>query len=256
MIYVTGDCHSKFNKLSTASFPEQKQMSKKDIVIICGDFGGIWDTDKNSSYEEYWLKWLNEKSFTTVFVDGNHENFGRLYSEFDVVPFCGGKAHKIRNSIYHLARGEIYEFEGKRFFAFGGASSHDIKDGILSRDDFDNEIEFRNVIRRWKKQGKEFRIKGETWWSEEIPDNEEMSRATENLAAVDYNVEYVISHCAPQSIANKLYNSSLEADKLTLFFDELLQRLKFKYWFFGHYHEDKKVDDKFILLHDQIIRIV
>ncbi len=78
MVYVTGDCHGEFNKFSTAAFPEQKQMTKNDVVIICGDFGGIWDTDKTSSHENYWLKWLDEKTFTTVFVDGNHENFGLL----------------------------------------------------------------------------------------------------------------------------------------------------------------------------------
>ena len=83
MIFVTGDCHSEFNKLSSAAFPEQKDMTKDDVVIICGDFGGIWDTDTDSRYENYWLQWLDEKPFTTVFVDGNHENFDRLNSEFE-----------------------------------------------------------------------------------------------------------------------------------------------------------------------------
>ena len=39
MIFVTGDCHSEFQKFSTAAFPEQREMTKDDIVIICGDFG-------------------------------------------------------------------------------------------------------------------------------------------------------------------------------------------------------------------------
>ena len=87
MIYITGDCHGEFNKFSTAAFPEQKQMTKKDIVIVCGDFGGIWDTDKNSQHESYWLKWLDEKPFTTVFVDGNHENFSRRNINFERIEF-------------------------------------------------------------------------------------------------------------------------------------------------------------------------
>lgn len=255
MIYITGDCHSEFNKFSTSSFPEQKQMTKKDIVIICGDFGGVWDKDSNSSYEKYWLKWLDEKPFTTVFVDGNHENFNRLNSEFEVVSFSGGKAHKIRDSIYHLIRGEIYEFESKKIFAFGGASSHDIKDGILSRDDFDSEYKFRETIRRWRKNGKEFRIKNETWWENELPNDEEMTHAEDKLTNYNYEVDFVISHCAPQSIVDKLYNFPIEPDKLTKFLDKLSQRMKFKNWFFGHYHDDRKIDDKFIMLYDQIIKI-
>ena len=112
MVYVTGDCHANFHKFSTKRFPDQKEMTKDDIVIVCGDFG-IWNNDHE---ERYWLQWLNEKPFTTVFVDGNHENFDRLYSdEFQTIDFHGGKAQRIRNRIYHLLRGEVYEFEGKTF---------------------------------------------------------------------------------------------------------------------------------------------
>lgn len=80
MIYITGDCHREFGRFSTKNFPEQKEMTKDDFVIICGDFGGIWDKDKESKEEKYYLDWLAGKPFTTLFVDGNHENFDRLYS--------------------------------------------------------------------------------------------------------------------------------------------------------------------------------
>ena len=49
MIFVTGDCHGEFLKLSGSSFPEQNEMTKDDIVIICGDFGAVWDCDGASS---------------------------------------------------------------------------------------------------------------------------------------------------------------------------------------------------------------
>lgn len=256
MIYITGDCHGEFNKFSTAAFPEQKQMTKRDIVIVCGDFGGIWATEKNSQHESYWLKWLDEKPFTTVFVDGNHENFSRLNNDFETVEFCGGKANKIRESVFHLKRGEVYEIEGKRFFAFGGASSHDIDDGILDRDDFDTDYKFKETIRRWNKQGKMFRVKGISWWEEELPSEDEFKHAVYTLEKYNYNVDFVITHCAPQSIAEKLYNAPIKPDKLTMYFDELLGKINFRYWFFGHYHEDRKINDKFILLYDQIIRIL
>ena len=44
----------------------------------------------------------------------------------------GGKAHKIRDSVLHLMRGEIFDIDNKKIFAFGGARSHDIQDGILN----------------------------------------------------------------------------------------------------------------------------
>ena len=96
MIYITGDCHAEWNKFSTNNFPEQKEMTRDDFVIVCGDFG-IWHDSKS---ERWWLDWLSEKNFTILFVDGNHENFDRLYSdEFESVDFHGGRAHKIRENI-------------------------------------------------------------------------------------------------------------------------------------------------------------
>ena len=163
MIFVTGDCHGDFRKFSTSAFPEQAEMTKEDIVIICGDFGAVWDADGERPSETYWLGWLDRKPFTTVFVDGNHENFERLSRDFEIVDFHGGKAHRLRDSVYHLMRGEIFDFEGRRFFAFGGARSHDIDDGVLSQDDFDTPYQFKETVRRWRKQRKVFRVEHVSW---------------------------------------------------------------------------------------------
>ena len=45
MIYITGDCHGDWKRFSSESFPEQKEMTRDDFVIVCGDFG-IWEDDK------------------------------------------------------------------------------------------------------------------------------------------------------------------------------------------------------------------
>jgi hypothetical protein len=74
MIFVTGDTHGEFTCFSTDGFPEQKEMTKDDYIIICGGFG-IWNDSKE---ERFWLKWLDEKPFTTLFADGNHENYDLL----------------------------------------------------------------------------------------------------------------------------------------------------------------------------------
>ena len=77
---------------------------------------------------------VNNKNFTTLFVDGNHENFERLY-RYPVEEWHGGKIHKIRDSVIHLMRGETYDIDNKKFFVFGGAKSHDIRDGILNKEE-------------------------------------------------------------------------------------------------------------------------
>lgn len=250
MVYVTGDCHGDFRRFSTSIFPEQKEMTRNDFVIILGDFGGIWS---NSKEEKYWLDWLNDKPFTTLFVDGNHENFNMLYT-FPVIDFHGGKAHKIRDSIYHLMRGYVFDICDKKFFAFGGASSHDIQDGILDPDDFVDMDGFRDTYRRWQKYGKMFRVKGVSWWDQEMPNDEEMERGRQSLNDVNNEVDFVISHCAPQEVASLI--GFTDRDKLTWYFNELLwDGLKFTKWLFGHYHTNRQIMGKFICLYEQMIRI-
>lgn len=39
LVFVTGDTHACFNKFSTKRFPEQRQLTREDFVIVCGDFG-------------------------------------------------------------------------------------------------------------------------------------------------------------------------------------------------------------------------
>ena len=251
MVFVTGDCHAEFNKFSTKNFPEQKGMAQDDIVIVCGDFG-IWHDNEE---ERYWFKWLNNKPFTTVFVDGNHENFDRLYSdEFPIVDFHGGKAHKIRDNIYHLMRGYVFEFDGKKFFCFGGASSHDISDGILDRADFDSDEEFVATVKDWDRRWRMFRINHLSWWKQELPTEDELAFGLQTLIQNGNKVDYIISHCCPQEIAS--FCGFHEPDVLTQWFNMVAHTVQFDKWYFGHYHDNRQIMSKFILLYEKIERIL
>lgn len=251
MVFVTGDCHGEFHRFSADNFPEQKELTRDDIVIVCGDFGLWHDTGE----ERYWLKWLDHKPFTTVFVDGNHENFDRLYSdEFQIVDFHGGKAHKIREHIYHLMRGYIFEFDGKKFWCFGGASSHDVRDGILDPADFDSVEEFTKTVRDWQKRWKMFRINHASWWKQELPEYEEMWFGAETLREAGRKVDFIITHCCPQEIASLA--GFHDPDILTQYFNTIAHDVEFTRWHFGHYHQERSICGKFIMHHEDIERIV
>ena len=58
MIYITGDCHGNFERFNASIFPEQKGMTKEDYVIICGDFGGVWNRDEVKLKQRYWIGWI------------------------------------------------------------------------------------------------------------------------------------------------------------------------------------------------------
>ena len=160
MVFITGDCHGNFRRFGRRYFPEQETMDRDDYIIVAGDFGGVWaDTPE----ENYWLDWLEQRPFTTLFVDGNHENFRRL-DTFPSHIWHGGSVHQIRPHVLHLMRGQLYEIGGKTFFTMGGAKSHDVEDGILDPADPD----FRAQQSALKRSGRNrFRILGRSWW----PDN-------------------------------------------------------------------------------------
>lgn len=253
MLFVTGDTHADFTRFSVKRFEEQKEMTRDDIVIICGDFGGVWD---DSDEERWWLKWLSEKPFTICFVDGNHENMDMLYGDkFEVVDFHSGKAHKIRDNIYHLMRGYVFEFEGKKFFAFGGASSHDIHDGILDRNDFATDEDFKKTYKMWIWLEKCFRVNHVSWWKEELPSQDEMDFGMKTLEEHGYEVDYVITHSLPQEVNSML--GFRDPDTITMYFNGLLRNgLKFNQWFAGHLHINERVLGKFNILYEDIVRVL
>lgn len=255
MIYITGDCHGKFGRFNIENFPEQKGMTKSDYVIICGDFGGIWGPylGKYWKSEQYWLDWLENKPFTTLFVDGNHENFDRLCGgEYPVRKWHGGKVHEIRPSVLHLMRGEVFEIDGKKFFAFGGASSHDIQDGIL---EMDEDGEWRKTAKKWDAKYRMYRIKGLTWWPEELPSQDELDNGTQNLEKHDWKVDFIVTHSPDASATAMLGKGLYKQDVLTLYLADIKSKLEYTKHFAGHMHVNGAINDKDILLYEQIIRI-
>lgn len=263
MIYITGDCHKDFSRFTRKRFPEQKEMNRNDYVIICGDFGGVWcnRNETQRSIDDFDLNWLEDKSFTTLFVDGNHENFDELY-KYPIKEWHGGKVREIRPHVLHLMRGEIFEICGKKFFTFGGAQSYDIKDGII---EWDEGGEWKKKAKEWEKSGKLFRINHYSWWEQELPTKEELENANSNLKKHNFKVDYIITHCCPNAVLadyvmNKFHDMQAvkqydDRNVLTEFLDEISERVEFSNWFFGHHHDNAVIMDKYILLYRKIVRI-
>lgn len=251
MIYITGDTHASFKRFNTENFPEQKELTKDDYLIICGDFGGVWDTGCESKHDKWHLDWFEERNYTLLFVDGNHENFDRIYS-YPIKEWHGGKVHEIRPHVLHLMRGQIFNIDGKKIFTFGGARSRDISGGLLDPED----PGYKTKKKRLDREYITYRVKHLSWWEEEMPTEEEMEEGRNNLREHDYTVDYIITHCCSTSTQEELgCNEVYEPNKLTDYFDFIKNNTNYKHWFFGHYHDDVNVNDKEILLYEQITRI-
>lgn len=246
-IYMTGDTHGDFRRFLPERFYEQETLTKEDIVLICGDFGGVWYGDERDSTD---LDWLEGRPFTTAFVAGNHDNYDAL-RRFPLEVWNGGQIRRIRPTVILLERGQIFDLCGKKFFTMGGASSHDIQDGILEPDDPLFERKFQTLDAK----GAAFRVNHLSWWKEELPSEDEYQEARANLEKANWTVDYIMTHCCPTSVQDELSRGFYQADALTDFLEEVRQQCRFKYWFFGHYHSDGVSQEKYVLLYKKMIRL-
>ncbi len=204
MIYVTGDMHGDISRLRSRS---ARRLKKNDYLIICGDFGFIWD---GSERERRLLKWLGKRRYHVLFVEGTHDNLD-LLSRYPVVDWNGGKVHEISGKLRHLIRGQVFELDGNTVFAFGGGESTDV----------------------------DMRIKDGMWWHEELPTPEIVEIAKENLLKHGNKVDYIVTHQTSSKLKRFLSLENRDFNILDVFFDEIRNTCKYTRWFFGNYHINK-----------------
>ena len=100
-----------------------------------------------------------------------------------------------------------------------------------------------------------YRVLGQSWWPEELPSKDEYTRARQNLDKHDWAVDYIITHCAPTDLALTI-NRHNKVDPLTDFLQEIQEKAQYHYWLFGHYHGNQAIDNKHILLWEQIVQVI
>lgn len=236
-IFITGDIHSthSIKKLTKKKWKEGSTLTKKDVLIILGDFGLLWDYYRTKE-EDFWLKFLDEQSWTTLFLDGNHENHD-LLDNLQKKHMFGSEVGIVSHSIFHLLRGEVYCINGKKILTVGGAHSHDRED------------------RAW----------GKSMWKQEEITEKDIKRAKESINECMNEIDYVLTHCAPPRIAMHCIEGhrldSYFADGSELWLEYLFEKcgLTYKKHFFGHYHRDgikDEYEDKWQAVYHNIIEII
>lgn len=240
-IYTCGDTHGgsvgDMQKLNSTRFFSGTKLTKDDYVIQLGDFGCVWSRPGTPRYKEdlHWQKWLQNKPWTTLFIDGNHENHDML-DELEQVPMFGGMVGKVNDSIYHLKRGRVYTIAGKTFFTMGGAESID----------------------------KEGRCLGTSYWHQEVPNYAEIDQALAVLEKHDWKVDYVLTHTCPTYVAEMLLSvhdlseggtyCNKVNDPTCNFLEHIYSKLSFKMWYYGHWHQDWKYNN-FICQYNSVLQI-
>lgn len=219
-VYVTGDTHGEYGRLLQFDM----LLKPGDFIIVCGDFGYIFKNDAN---ERRLLDDIETKEWNLLFVDGNHENFDALYS-YPEEEWHGGKIHRIAKNIIHLCRGQVFEIENKHFFTFGGGYSLD----------------------------KIYRKERVSWWPQEMPSDKEFVEANKNLKRVGMQVDYIVTHTAPESVIAMMGHKSSEESALNNYLEYIRECVKYDHWYMGHLHKDTDVTDKLSILWFEIRKII
>ncbi len=220
MILITGDTHGDLSRLKSASFraSHAKKPRKGDTLIICGDFGFLWD---GSEKEKAALKKLSKKKYRILFVKGTHENFD-LLEGYPLVEFAGGKARKLASNIFCLENGYFFSIDGTDLYACGGGESPD----------------------------KLIRMDAGSYDHRELPSEEEVFRAdnryfTHPLNDKGLRADIIVTHDAPTKVRNLIDLNNKEMHHLHAHFDRISQEGKFGVWYFGRHHLDRKISSQF-----------
>jgi hypothetical protein len=216
MIYLTGDTHGDPDRLQSA-----KKLKSKDVLIVCGDFGFIWNGGKA---EEKQLKKIGKQRYDTLFVEGCHDNY-TLLEQYPVVTYKGGMARKISGNLYQLLRGEIYQIDGRNVFAFGGGDSGEA--GL----DYDETAR---------------------WWPQEQPTVEEQNHALHNLQKFRGKIDVVVTHDAPGAIKRFIQMDDNRIAPIHDLLDTVAGLTKNAHWYFGRYHLDKIIPPRYTALYREL----
>ena len=226
-IIVAGDTHGTIDIGKVVKYFDEREnkYTKDDFLVICGDVGVC---GFSPSEEAKTRQILRNLPLTTLFIDGNHENFDQLNS-YGIDEWNGGKVHFIESDIIHLMRGQVYCIDGVKIFTFGGAYSID----------------------------KMYRTEGISWFPEEVPSREEYEEGWNNLEKAEFEVDYILTHTGPREVVAEMGYGELSDDEVELrqYLQRVADNTDFTAWYFGHFHEDTEVDDTFFCLYDEMVEL-
>lgn len=218
MFYITGDTHGGFKRIER--FTKKISTTTDDVLIILGDAGLNYGVENGKEVD--WARELKEYvaslPITLFCIHGNHEERPYNVEGYEIQERFGAPAYinpKYPNQIF-AKDGEFYNLNGYKTLVIGGAYSVD----------------------KW------YRLAGHgKWFESEQPSREIKDYVEKQLEEHNWNTDIVLTHTCPTITEPRHlflpFIDQSEVDKST---EEWLQtiadRLTFKKWYFGHFHDD------------------
>jgi len=223
MTYITGDTHGSFSRIK--AFCEEYGTTAEDVMIILGDAGINYFRGAKDSKLKYTLTKL---PITLLCIHGNHEIRPHRIPSYDKIQWNGGMVYheNLYPNILFAVDGEIYNLDGLRCIAIGGAYSID----------------------------KNYRIMmGYGWWEDEQP-SEEIMQKTEKILT-EHSVDTILSHTCPLKYEPlEVFLSGVDQSKVDKSTEEWLDKIeestRYQRWYCGHYHISKRIDKMQFMFED------
>jgi len=217
MIYITGDTHRGFDRVE--AFCNKVESAKDDILIILGDAGiNYMGEPKDGNLKRE----LSKLPITLFCIHGNHEQRPESIASYEKVQWRGGTVYAEPEfpDLMFAKDGEIYELEGRRCIAIGGAYSVDKP---------------LRIVHNWG------------WWSDEQPSPEIKQCVERKLGTSNWKIDTVLSHTCPMKyIPRETFMSGIDQSCVDNSTEEWLNtiedRLTYDRWYCGHYHTNKTID--------------
>jgi predicted phosphodiesterase len=218
-IWLIGDTHGSGELFANKGFPEGKDLTEDDVVIQLGDWGLVYDNPQ-SKEEKYWLNFVAEKPWTQLVLLGNHDYHQMVWDLPQEQKFNGTVYvdHRFGGSIWYLKTGEVYTIQDKTFLAVHGGLSID----------------------------RHLRTEGFGWWPTEMLSKDQEEDVLNSLDDVNWKVDYVLTHTCPDSVVYAFLdnpNSEKFRDPVSRFLEFIANKLEFKEWHFGHFHNSRAFED-------------
>jgi predicted MPP superfamily phosphohydrolase len=230
-LFITGDTHGDFKRLSYKNWPESRDLKEGDCLIVTGDFGLLWN-HTTKSMQDWWTWWFDERPFKVLFVPGNHENWDEI-ERLPQVSMFDGFVGQVSKNIFCLNKINALNICNYKVLVVGGAESID----------------------------KASRMEGSTWWRQEIPTVKECNDALDLIDLHGKKFDLVLTHTAPLSVIEAMNIPVLDYinDPTSKFLEVVLESVDFKRWYFGHFHDNIRLTgtfyDKHQMLFDKITEV-
>lgn len=222
MIYYTGDIHGQPYEI--VRFCKRFKPTKNDTIVILGDVGANYSLDDSDAELK---KTLNRLKPTILCIHGNHEIRPHHIPTYKTKEWNGGIVwyEEAYPSLLFAKDGEIYDIEGLRHIAIGGAYSVD---------------KFYRIAR------------GYGWWEDEQPSQEIKQYVEQQLK--EKKVDVILSHTCPfkyepVEVFLPGIDQSTVDDSTERWLDTIEESTEYIAWFCGHWHTNKRKDNIHFLFH-------